>query len=61
MATKMAKTYPIDRFAEEGGGIDVLLMTLDAERFLVRSLRSLYAEVPVCVLSYVTVVPRIRL
>ena len=36
-----------DRFADEGEGIDVLLLTLDAEKFLRRSLDSLYAEVPV--------------
>ena len=37
----------VDRYATEGEGIDVLLLTLDAERFLERSLVSLYAEVPV--------------
>jgi glycosyltransferase involved in cell wall biosynthesis len=36
-----------DRFSIEGKGIDVLLLTLDAEKFLQRSLESLYAEVPV--------------
>lgn len=37
----------VDRHATEGDGIDVLLLTLDAETFLERSLLSLYAEVPV--------------
>jgi len=36
-----------DRYAREKDGIDVLLVTLDAERFLETSLLSLYAEVPV--------------
>ncbi len=36
-----------DRFASEQKGIDVLLLTLDAEKFLQRSLTSLYVEVPV--------------
>jgi len=36
-----------DRFVKEQEGIDVLLVTLDAERFLSKSLRSLYAEIPV--------------
>jgi len=43
----MAKRVLIDRYAEEQEGIDVLLLTLDAETFLERSLTSLYAEVPV--------------
>lgn len=37
----------VDRYAKMKEGIDVLLVTLDAERFLERSLLSLYAEVPV--------------
>lgn len=36
-----------DRYTREQDGIDVLLLTLDAETFLERSLISLYAEVPV--------------
>jgi len=43
----MAERALIDRYAKEQEGIDVLLLTLDAERFLERSLTSLYAEVPV--------------
>jgi len=36
-----------DRYIRERKGVDVLLVTLDAERFLERSLTSLYEEVPV--------------
>lgn len=43
----MADRAIVDRFAREQEGIDVLLATLDAERFLAKSLRSLYAEIPV--------------
>jgi glycosyltransferase involved in cell wall biosynthesis len=37
----------VDRYQAEKKGIDVLLLTLDAELFLERSLYSLYSEVPV--------------
>ena len=37
----------VDRYAKDGEGIDVLMVTLDAEVFLERSLMSLYAQVPV--------------
>jgi len=43
----MSKLSLIDRFVGEGNGIDVLLLTLDAEPFLMLFLKSLYAEVPV--------------
>ena len=41
----MSKELIVDRFA--GDGVDVLMLTLDAGVFLERSMRSLYAEVPV--------------
>jgi glycosyltransferase involved in cell wall biosynthesis len=37
----------VDKYVTEQKGIDVLLLTLDAEKFLEKSLLSLYAEVPV--------------
>jgi glycosyltransferase involved in cell wall biosynthesis len=37
----------VDRYVTDQKGIDVLLLTLDAERFLEKSLLSLYAEIPV--------------
>jgi glycosyltransferase involved in cell wall biosynthesis len=44
---ELATPSYVDRYAVDGEGIDVLLLTLDAEIFLERSLVSLYAEVPV--------------
>jgi glycosyltransferase involved in cell wall biosynthesis len=41
------RPLPEDRFERDREGIDVVLLTLDAEAFLQRSLESLYAEVPV--------------
>jgi glycosyltransferase involved in cell wall biosynthesis len=43
----VAQSCLVDRLQGNPSGIDVLLLTLDAEPFLERSLRSLYAEVPV--------------
>jgi len=44
---RAADLLALDRYVTEQKGIDVLMLTLDADRFLEKSLLSLYAEVPV--------------